>query len=227
MRIFAALVTAFLLCSATGLRAQLPGGTYRCTAPLGAVLLNGRYPLTLAGAPGLLDVTTAPDGKVSGRISVFDQPFDVKGQIKMRTGYARLTLSGKAGTRLFRLAATLQGGAFTGTVQLGRSKMPCELDVTATGPNAPECVLVLTVAPNGAISGPGTLSAARQPVAVKARGRISAKGVVSLSIAGPKVFLRTSTGAIDGTDISAAKWTGQGFGALTKGVNLRFAKDPP
>lgn len=226
MRNFAALLTAFLLLAVPGLRAQLPGGIYRCTAELGAVLLDGRYPLTLDGAPGLLDVTTAPDGKVAGRVFMLDQPFDVKGQIKMRTGYARLTLSGKAGTRIFRLKATLQGGAFVGTAQFGRAKLPCEFDVTATGPTAPECVLMLTVAPNGAISGPGTLKLARRDVPVKATGRVSKKGVVSLTIKGAKVFLKTSTGAIDGTTIAAAKWTGQGFGALAKGVNLRVTKDP-
>jgi hypothetical protein len=224
-RLLACLVFVFLLAGAHC--GTLPSGHYSGTVELGAVLLDGRYPLQLSGIPGALEVSTSPGGEITGRAVVADEPFDIEGQVKSRQGYIRLTLVSKLEKKAFQLKATLQGGSFVGTLKLGKLESPCQFDVTATGPVLPRYVLSLAVAPNGAITGPGTLFAARQQVALTTRGRVANNGKVTLTIKGPKVFLKTTSGKIDGAGITAAKWTAQGFGALTKGMNLRLAMDPP
>jgi hypothetical protein len=205
----------------------LPNGHYRCTVEIGAVLLDGRYPLQFSEVPGAIEVSTSPAGAVTGRAVLLDQTFDIKGAVKSRKGYIRVTLAGKVNKQSFHLNATLQGGAFVGTLKLGKLESSCQFDVTATGAVRPEYVLSLAFAPNGTISGPGTLFAARQQVALTTRGRVAGNGKVVLTIKGPKVFLKTTSGRIDGAGITAAKWTAQGFGSLIKGVNLRLAMDPP
>ncbi len=231
------LLLAALIFATPAIHAQtLPSGIYRCTAELGAVLLDGSYPLTLKDVPsvpnpvdlpGDIELTTAPNGALTGRVILTGLPTDVKGTIILRSGSARVTLAGKRGKDRFRLTAKLVGGEFVGDLRIGSTKTACRFDVSASGAVKPECVLALTIAANGVITGPGTLKLARQQVPVTASGRIGKSGVVSLAIKRAKVsVLKTSTGAITGTTITGAKWVGQGYGALTKGVDLRVTKDP-
>jgi hypothetical protein len=215
-----------LLAVMTPAHAQLTSGMYLATAELGAVLLDGRYPLTLDEVPGEIEVSTSPTGAITGRAVLLGQPFDITGQIKSRQGYVRVTLSGKLENKKFRLNAKLVGGEFVGTVKLGTVKTPCRFAVTDTAPIRAEYALALTVGANGAISGPGTVVAARQQVVLTVTGRVAKNGVVNLTLKGPKVFLKTKTGSADAAGITAAKWTAQGFGALIKGRNLVLQRKP-
>jgi hypothetical protein len=216
----------FLLAVMTPAHAQLTSGMYRGTAELGAVLLDGRYPLMLDEVSGEIEVSTSPTGAVTGRAVLLGQPFDITGQIKSRQGYVRVVLSGKFENKKFRLNAKLVGGEFVGTVKLGTGKTPCRFAVTDTAPIRAEYALALTVGANGTISGPGTLVAARQQVVLTVTGRVAKDGIVTLTLKGQKVFLKTKTGAADATSIAAAKWTAQGFGALINGRHLVLQRKP-
>jgi hypothetical protein len=233
--IFTCLVA--LLLALPALRAAtLPSGLYRCTAELGAVLLDGSFPLTLEGVPGvagpitvpgLLELSTAPNGALTGRAIIAGSPTDVKGTIKITASSARLTLRGKRDKDAFIIQANLQSGEFVGTMKIGRTVTPCRFDASATGAIRPECAFTLTVNAKGAISATGTMKLARQEFPLTARGRIGKNGVVSLTAKGGKsVSFRTATGTISGTTITAAKWTGKGYGALVQGTDLRVTKDP-
>jgi hypothetical protein len=219
------LALAFLAPLMLRARTPLPGSIYRSTPELGAVLLDGRYPLDLGGAPGELELTTAPGGALTGTADLFGAKFPITGRIKSRQGCVRPTLTGKAATMRFRLRAKLKGGAFAGTLELGETKADCRLDVTATSPLRPAFVLALTGEAGGAFSGPGTLFAGTRQVAVNAVGGIAKSGEVSLTIKGRKVLLKVMRGRLESGAIVADKWRAQGFGALAKGVALRIAKD--
>jgi hypothetical protein len=223
MKTIAALFLALLLTAAPA--QTLPGGTYTCTPEFGAVLLDGRYPLALSETPGSLELHTSPTGVLSGKAVFFGQTFDVTGTIKERLAYIRIVLRGRLGNKRFLLKATLQGSAFVGTAQLGRLRTPCSFDVAATGTTRPVYALTLAVAANGVIKGTGSLSAGHHDVIVTARGRVIGERVL-LTITGGRTLLRTTTGKLNATGFNAAKWLGQGFGALTSSVNLRVTKNP-
>lgn len=233
-RLLAAACIAGFLSASDALAQTLPGGQYQGEAELGPVYLDGRYPLFLddptAGFAGVVaragfaELTTSPTGALGGSVLLLGRGEEVIGQITSRVKGIKLSLRGKADEGSFSMKAVLKGGVFIGTATMRGKRTAARLEVTGVGPIRAIYEVTLASAGSGAVTGTGTVTVARTAVPVTAKGRV-AKGKGTLALTGGKTFLRTSTGALEGVNFTAAKWTAQGFGALLAGRHFTLVSE--
>lgn len=189
-----ALCCGFILCIASAFGAAAGAdelsGHYQAAVPLGPVLLNGTFPITVQLAngdgTGTLDLTVDVKGVLKGTLQIAGKSLAVTGKQKGKVATLKVDLGASDGGKKIKLTGTLKGGAIGGkstsaSAALAKSGT-FSIDVSSAATLLADFELDLKTDASGSVAGKGTALIGGGTNAVNAKGK--ANGGSSLDVSG-------------------------------------------